>query len=200
MFNFFKTFRNQFISGLLVLLVIIFIYNLYFFISLEKTKNIIEQSLLLHIEESGDPHNETIDIIKVLKQKIELIHRISFWLLIFTIVFVFSILINIVFNLTFSLREILDGIKEIEVENLEYRIPLKSKNEFGIIAKSFNKAIESVEKSRNDIQAKEREEAEMLGELNVNLRKEITRQTAELRKRLEVKEAEIEELNKRLKN
>lgn len=200
MFNFFKTFRNQFIISLLMFLVIIFVYNIYFFVSLERTKNTIEQSLLLHIEESGDPHNDIQNIIGDLNKKIELVHRVSFWILMFTIVFASSILINIIFNLTFSLREILDGIKEVEAENLEYRIPLKSKNEFGIIAKFFNKAIESVEKSRQDIQVKEKEGAEMLGELNVNLRKEIARQTAELRKRLEVKEAEIEELNKRLKN
>lgn len=200
MLNFLKTFRNQFILGLLILLVIIFIYNFYYFVQLNEAKNIVTQSLMKHVQQSGQPHQEEVEMLNVLKANIEHSQRFSFWVLLIVIVFASGFLIDVALNLTFSLKEILDGIKEVEIQNLEYRIPLKSENEFGIIAQFFNKAIESVEKSRKNIEAKEEEEAEMLSGLNVNLRQEIARQTAELRKQLEEKETEIKKLKSTLRS
>lgn len=177
---FFKGFRKQFIISLVFILALIFVYNFYVFVGLTKIENVSNSDGIAQIGEEA-----------------EFLKKLSFWILLAAIIFISGVLIDIVLKLTFSLREILDGIEEIKLGNLEYQIPLKSGDEFGVIASFLNEAVRNLKDSKLKLQEKEESEAEILQGLNLNLKREITEQTSRLAKELKEKTEELEKLKKK---
>ena len=173
-----KGFRKQIIVSFSFILLLIFVYNFYVFVGLTK------------IENAGN------NIIKI-QEQISFLKSFSFWILLIVIIFISGVMINIILNLTFSLKEIIDGIEEIKLGNLEYQIPLKTDNEFGNIASFLNEAIKNIRDSQTKLQEKEMIEAEILQGFNVNLKKEIAEQTSELINQLKEKTNELEKLKKK---
>ena len=173
-----KGFRKQIIVSFSFILLLIFVYNFYVFVGLTK------------IENAGN------NIIKI-QEQISFLKSFSFWILLIVIIFISGVMINVILNLTFSLKEIIDGIEEIKLGNLEYQIPLKTDNEFGNIASFLNEAIKNIRDSQTKLQEKEMIEAEILQGFNVNLKKEIAEQTSELINQLKEKTNELEKLKKK---
>ena len=173
-----KGFRKQIIVSFSFILLLIFVYNFYVFVGLTK------------IENAGN------NIIKI-QEQISFLKSFSFWILLIVIIFISGVMINVILNLTFSLKEIIDGIEEIKLGNLEYQIPLKTDNEFGNIAFFLNEAIKNIRDSQTKLQEKEMIEAEILQGFNVNLKKEIAEQTSELINQLKEKTNELEKLKKK---
>lgn len=67
--------------------------------------------------------------------------------LLVVIIVIFVLLVQIILTLAFSVQEILKGLSEVSNGNLSFRIPLKSKDEFGEIAQTLNTAISKLERN-----------------------------------------------------
>jgi len=76
----------------------------------------------------------------VLRQQIATIEKVTFYFMCFTILFISGSVIYVFYILKISMDVIIHGITEIEHGNFSYKIPDFLDNEFGFIARFFNKA------------------------------------------------------------
>lgn len=90
-----------------------------------------------------------------------------------------------------SLGVILDGIKKFDEGDLAHKIPLKSRNEFGVIASTLNLAIDHIKESRDESEEAKSQLARKVSELEKFKRLTIGREM----KMIELKK-EIDKLTK----
>ncbi|MFH1612519.1 MAG: ATP-binding protein, partial [bacterium] len=92
-------------------------------------------------------------------KKIELIRNpLKIIIIVFFVILTF-LLINLAIWVSFlfakkiisPIQELIKGTEEIACENFNYQIPLKGKNEFEILIKSFNKMIEDLRKHKQEL-------------------------------------------------
>jgi len=107
-------------------------------------------------------------------------------------VFVVSLLLSALFsrNILKPLRTLLHTIKKVEGGNLNARVDIKSADEFGLLAESFNKMVEEVKRLYEKNLKKEKEISKARMEL------EHKRRLEDLNSQLEFKIKEVETANR----
>lgn len=133
-FSYLKSFRGQLFFGLGATVLVMLSFEFYTFLVASELKAVTTKDQL-------NPADIT-----VIQTAIDNLARSSFYFLALTFLIVSGILIYLILNLTSSLHAILKGIQSIQEGHLSYRIRLNSNNEFGQIAKFFNRAASSVER------------------------------------------------------
>lgn len=104
------------------------------------------------------------------------LQRFTAALLILLLLASIGIAANVAVIFWFSVRAVLRGIKRFEGGDLSYRIPLKSRNEFGLIAGYLNQAIERIGGTQKKLQDAQKD----LKELNRSLEKKVEERTKQL--------------------
>lgn len=130
--SFIRSFRGQLLLGFMSIIFFGFISQVYTFFLAVNIENSLEASKKFLENQGGDIH--------ALNEKINDIQRFSFYFASIIVLIAFGILFYLLFTLNRALATILHGIQRFDEGNLSYRIILSMNNEFGTIAKFFNKA------------------------------------------------------------
>jgi len=136
----FTSFRFQIIICMVVLLVSVFFYGY------------LTYSHIYPIKTAFDTGSVTPDLLEQIRDETDFLSRLSFEMIVFTLVVILGILIHVITVSTVSLDEILKGIHALKKGDLRYKIPLLGTSEFGTVASFLNDAMDRITSVRAQLE------------------------------------------------